>query len=150
MKKLLIIMFIVSVSYSAFAQEKVKNESEENSNTVMNEITVKTEASRDFDGKVFEMEYYYGCKFSREDERMAVIDGYILFNPVRIDEIKRWVAKQHNVKELDVILISGKENSTYGAFEVCVAGIIYIYEKKGNREYHFERKSKPLATKKKA
>ena len=124
MKKLLIIMFIVSVSYSAFAQEKVKNEFEENSNTVMNEITVKTEASRDFDGKVFEMEYYYGCKFSREDERMAVIDGYILFNPVRIDEIKRWVAKQHNVKELDVILISGKENSTYGAFEVCVAGII--------------------------
>lgn len=148
MKKIFILLLICGVSSVSFAQEVTKKNSVDSSNTNMKEIVVKTEALRNFEGKVFEMDYYYGCKFSKEDERLAVIDGYILLDFAKIDELRKWVARQHNVQELDVIFISGKENSTYGSFEVCIAGMIYEYVKRG-RDYLCERKSKPLTKKRK-
>ena len=109
---------------STYAQEKPTT------NQVIEEVVITTE-SQNLEGKVWDMGPYYYCKFTKEDERQAIIDGYIVLTPSRIDEIRRKASSEHNVVEKDISLISGRDTKEYGSYDICVGGTKYTYIRKG-------------------
>jgi hypothetical protein len=128
---------------SIYAQEphKDKTTNEVVSNTEIKEIVIKTEPLQNLEGKIWDMGYYYFCKFTRDDERKALLDGYILLTPWRMEAIRRIVAGNHNVLPMDVSIISGKETGRYGTYEVCAGGVKYSYVQRGGI-YTWNRKLK--------
>lgn len=122
-KKCVIAGFFLLVG-SAYAQEKTTT------NQVIEEVVITTEA-QDLEGKVWDMGAYYYCKFTQEDERKAVLDGYIVLEPNRIAEIRRRASREHNIAEKDIALISGRDTKEYGSYDICVGGTKYTYIRKG-------------------
>lgn len=139
MKKLLSIFLFFSFIGISLAQEPVNNEQE--ITTAIDEIVIKTEAYQNLNGKVWDMGPYYYCKFTRSDERQAVLDGFITLFPYRMEEFRRKAAGDHGVLVTDVSIINGRENARYGSFEVCAGGTKYTYIKRGD-QYIWYRKTK--------
>lgn len=130
-QKLLIGGLFLLVS-NTYGQEKPTT------NQVIEEVVITTDA-QDLEGKVWDMGLYYYCKFTRDDERKAVIDGYIRLTPNRIEEIRRRASREHNVAEKDVTIISGSDRKEYGAYDVCVGGTKYSYIRKGTVYTYYKK-----------
>lgn len=111
--------------YSVFAQDK------DTINTLINEVVIKAATPQNLENKVWDMGEYYYCKFTKDDERMAVLDGFIVLSPSRMEAIRNRAAKEHNVQLKDVAIISGREAKEYGTYELCAGGVKYIYIRKG-------------------
>ncbi len=136
MKKIFIMIFILS-SLVMFAQDNKDAEIAVNETTTLEEVTITTKATRDLEGKIFDMGRYIACKFSKNDERKAIADGYITITPYELEKIRKSVAKRHNITEDGVFIISAKVIGVRASassshrdrieFEVCVGGIKYVY-----------------------
>jgi protein-L-isoaspartate O-methyltransferase len=135
------LVFLFGASIYAQEPHKDKTTNEVVSNTEIKEIVIKTEPLQNLEGKIWDMGYYYFCKFTRDDERKALLDGYILLTPWRMEAIRRIVAGNHNVLPMDVSIISGKETGRYGTYEVCAGGVKYSYVQRGGI-YTWNRKLK--------
>lgn len=143
MKKILHLLLLSALSSgSVFAQEPSQtNNEQEIKYSTMNEVIIKTEASQNLEGKVWDMGPYYYCKFTRTDERNAILDGWITVSVFRVEQIRRQAAGNHGVNIMDVSVINAKENSRYGFYEVCAGGTKYSYVKRGDN-YIWYRKYK--------
>ncbi len=131
-KSLFFLVFIVG-SYSISAQDK------DTISKVIDEVVIKAAASQNLEGKVWDMGEYYYCKFTKDDERMAVLDGYIVLSPSRIEEIRNRAAKEHNVQFKDVAIISGRDTKEYGTYELCAGGVKYIYIRRGGGYTYYKK-----------
>ena len=132
-------VFILFSGLSIFAQEGEGAVVLKVPDTTINEIVIRTDPKQNLENKVWDMGPYYYCKFSREDERKAVLDGWILLNPYRIEEIRRSVAGEHSIQVRDVSIISGKENRRFGEYEVCAGGTKYTYVRRGDHYVGYKR-----------
>ena len=134
MKKVGLVMVIFVMGFfSSYAQET------STTNTEIEEIVLKAAATQNLENKVWDMGEYYYCKFTREDERMAVLDGFIVLPPSRMEAIRNRAAKEHNVQPKDVAIISGRDTKEYGTYELCAGGVKYIYIRKGGGYTYYKK-----------
>lgn len=134
---LLIVSFLFLGSGFVLAQkEQIKKGV---TNTVINEVVIRTEVKQNLEGKVWDMGAYYYCKFSRDDERKAILDGWILVSPYRLEQIRASVAGEQGVSMMDVSIINAKENEKYGSYEVCAGGTKYTYIRRADNYVRYRK-----------
>lgn len=149
MRNYLVIIFVIFFQVnSSFSQEKEGSGVSNVEDVTMKEIVIKAKAQQDLNDKVWDMGYYYYCKFSRSDEKQAMMDGWILLTPHRMEEIRRRAVEEHNVQIQDVYIINGVENNRYGTYELCAGGVLYTYVRRGSDEYQINKKSTQTISKK--
>lgn len=126
------VFFLIAFSYS-YGQET------STTNTEIEEIVLKAAATQNLENKVWDMGEYSYCKFTKDDERMAVLDGFIVLSPSRMEAIRNRAAKEHNVQIQDVAIISGRDTKEYGTYELCAGGVKYIYIRKGGGYTYYKK-----------
>ncbi|WP_353120591.1 hypothetical protein [Myroides odoratus] len=132
-------MFFLGGGIIAFAQEQTEPYILSVPDTKIKEIVIRTQPRQNLEGKVWDMGAYYYCKFSRDDERKAVLDGWILVDPIRVEEIRAQASGGNNVHSTDVTIINAKESRKYGTYEVCIAGTKYTYIRRGDNYERYKK-----------
>jgi len=133
------ILFFGLFVVGSFAQEKEKATVLQVPDSRIKEIIIHTSPRQNLENMVWDMGPYYFCKFSRDDEKRAVLDGWILIPPHRMEYLRQMVARDHNVLAMDVSFISGTENALFSEFEVCAGTTKYSYVRRG-KDFTWYRK----------
>lgn len=136
---ILSLVLIIGAGIHVRAQEGEGVEVIQVPGTTIKEIVIRTQPRQDLEGKVWDMGAYCYCKFSRDDERKAVIDGWILVDHIRLEEIRTQASSQNNIHLSDVNIINAKESRNYGTYEVCIAGTKYTYIRRGDKYERYKK-----------